>query len=87
MITIDGWITIGTKLSTDKFDKQIKDLEDKIDSEEKKQELLNNKTSQYQKELSSVSREVNTIAKEFGDAVDKAEQLEKVFILMQKMYL
>ena len=30
----DGWITIGTKLATDKFDKQITDLEKKIKNEE-----------------------------------------------------
>ena len=29
----DGWITIGTKLATDKFDKQITDLEKKIKNE------------------------------------------------------
>ena len=30
----DGWITIGTKLATDKFDKQVADLEKKIKNEE-----------------------------------------------------
>ena len=32
----DGWITIGTELSTDKFDKQIADLEKKMQKEENK---------------------------------------------------
>ena len=35
----DGYITIETKLSTDKFDKQIVNLEKKIKDEENKSEL------------------------------------------------
>ena len=35
----DGWITIGTKLATDKFDKQVTDLEKKIKNEEQKTQL------------------------------------------------
>ena len=75
MITIDGWITIGTKLSTDKFDKQIKELENRIDSEEKKQELLNNKTKEYEAALADATREVNNLSKEYDNATAKAEQL------------
>lgn len=75
MITIDGWITIGTKLSTDKFDRQISDLENKIDSEEKKQELLNNKTKDYESALAGANREVNNLSKEYEKAVEKADQL------------
>ena len=33
---MDGWITIGTKLDTGKFDKQVKDLENKVKNEENK---------------------------------------------------
>lgn len=75
MITIDGWITIGTKLSTAKFDQQIKELENKIDSEEKKQELLNNKTREYKDELTKANKEVFKIAGEYDNAKKKAEQL------------
>lgn len=75
MITIDGWITIGTKLSTDKFDKQMSDLENKIDSEEKKQELLNNKTKEYESDLRNATRQVNELAKEYDNATAKAEEL------------
>ena len=32
----DGYITIGTELSTDKFDKQIANLEKKMQKEEQK---------------------------------------------------
>lgn len=75
MITIDGWITIGTKLNTDKFDKQMSDLENKIDSEEKKQELLNNKTKEYESALADATREVNNLSKEYDNATAKAEEL------------
>ena len=75
MITLDGWITIGTKLNTDKFDKQMSDLENKIDSEEKKQELLNNKTKEYESDLKNATRQVNELAKEYDNATAKAEEL------------
>ena len=35
----DGYITIETKLSTNKFDKQVTDLEKKIKNEEEKAQL------------------------------------------------
>ena len=54
VITLDGWITIGTKLDTTEFDKEVSNLEDKIDSAEKKQELINQKTSQYENQLKAV---------------------------------
>ena len=73
MIKLDGWITIGTKLSTEKFDKQISDLENKIDSEEKKQELLNRKTIEYKKELREANREVFDLASQYDKAVKKAD--------------
>lgn len=33
---MDGWITIGTELDTKKFDRQVKELENKVDREEEK---------------------------------------------------
>lgn len=75
MITIDGWITIGTKLNTDKFDRQMTDLENKIDSEEKKQELLNKKTKEYEENLSLANKEVKSLSSEYERATEKAEQL------------
>lgn len=75
MIKLDGWITIGTRLNTDKFDKQISDLENKIDSEEKKQELLNNKTKQYQTELKGATDEVNQLSQQLIEASNRATEL------------
>lgn len=84
MITIDGWITIGTKLNTDKFDKQISDLENKIDSEEKKQEFLNNKTRQYKAELKEVNKEVKNLGNEWDYASNQAKKLEKALDVAKK---
>ena len=76
MITIDGWITIGTRLKTEKFDKQIKELENKIDSEEKKQAQLNNKTKEYQGELRKATREVNSLKNQLNSASAEADRLK-----------
>ena len=80
MITLDGWITIGTKLDTTEFDKEVSNLEDKIDSAEKKQELINQKTSQYENQLKAVSDEVNRLSQEYEKAVEKAEELNATAI-------
>lgn len=72
---MDGWITIGTKLDTDKFDRQMSDLEHKIENEEKKQELLNQKTVQYTNELGKATDKVNDLAAQYDNARAKAEQL------------
>ena len=75
MIKLDGWITIGTKLSTDKFDKQIKELENRIDSEEKKQELLNNKTKQYQTEIQKADEKLKDLNNDYDKAIAKGNRL------------
>ena len=80
MIVLDGWITIGTKLDTTEFDKEVSNLEDKIDSAEKKQELINQKTSQYENQLKAVSDEVNRLSQEYEKAVEKAEELNATAI-------
>ena len=75
MIGIDGWITIGTKLDTQKFDQEISNVENKIESTEKKQEIINQKTEKYQNELQKASNEVNKLAAEYEKATQKAEAL------------
>ena len=80
VIVLDGWITIGTKLDTTEFDKEVSNLEDKIDSAEKKQELINQKTSQYENQLKAVSDEVNRLSQEYEKAVEKAEELNATAI-------
>ena len=77
MIGIDGWITIGTKLDTKKFDQEISNLENKIESTEKKQEIINQKTAKYQTELQKASYEVNSLSQEYEKAAEKAEILRQ----------
>ena len=77
MIGIDGWITIGTKLDTQKFDQEISNLENKIESTEKKQEIINQKTEKYQNELRKASYEVNNLSQEYEKAAEKAENLRQ----------
>lgn len=75
MIDIDGWITIGTKLDTQKFDQEVSNVESKIESTEKKQEIINQKTEKYQAELKKASDEVDRLAQEFEKAAQKADSL------------
>ena len=77
MIGIDGWITIGTKLDTKKFDQEISNIESKIESTEKKQEIINQKTAKYQSELQKASYEVNSLSQEYEKAAQKAETLRQ----------
>ncbi len=77
MSGIDGWITIGTKLDTQKFDQEISNIENKIESTEKKQEIINQKTEKYQSELKKASYEVNSLSQEYEKAAEKAEMLRQ----------
>ena len=64
---MDGWITIGTELSTDKFDRQIAGLEKKMQKEEEKKVKI--KT-----EVSNIRQQVN----DFNDLITKAEEYKQV---------
>lgn len=75
---MDGWITIGTKLDTTKFDHEVSNLENKIDSAEKKQELINQKTAQYKEDLKQVSSEVDDLAQQYEKASAEAERLRQI---------
>lgn len=75
---MDGWITIGTKLDTTKFDQEVTNLEGKIDSAEKKQELINQKTEQYKEDLKQVSSEVDRLSQEYEKASAEAERLRQI---------
>ena len=82
---MDGWITIGTKLQTDKFDKQILELEKKMKKEEnksieKKADIIN-----LQKEID----EYNEAKKKVDEYIKKLEELqaEKDRIQQQGNYM
>ena len=61
----------------EQFDKQIKELENKIDSEEKKQALLNDRTREYEAELKEATSQVNELSKELDNTADKATKLQE----------
>ena len=59
---MDGEITIGTKLSTDKFDKQIADLEKKMKKEEDKKIVIDAKLGSQQEELDKARQKTDALA-------------------------
>lgn len=70
---MDGEITIGTSLSTDKFDRQVAQLEKKMQKEE-------NKKIKVQADLGSLEEEFQIAIKktnELADAYQRLEQLQK----------
>lgn len=67
----DGYITIGTRLNTDKFDKQISDLENKMKKEEEKKLIIETK-------LSSQEQELDTARKKTDELADAYQRLSKI---------
>ena len=78
---MDGWITIGTKLETDKFDKQIKQLEDNIKKEEQKAEVKISVKASQEKELERETQKVDKLMAEY----DKLLKLKKEYQKAQKI--
>ncbi len=78
MIQLDGWITIGTKLDTDKFDRQVADLENKIKTEEEKQSINIQATSQLEEEQAKITRDVEELTREYEKAANEAERLRSI---------
>ena len=74
----DGWITIGTKLATDKFDKQIVNLEKKIKDEEKKSELKLKAKLQAEDELKRHKQAIFEIEKEYEKTSQQVEHLQSI---------
>lgn len=62
---MDGEITIGTKLSTDKFDRQIADLEKKIKKEEDKKIVLGAKIEVQEELLEDAIKKTDKLAEEY----------------------
>lgn len=69
---MDGEITIGTKLDTDKFDRQVSDLEKKMQKEEDKKITLGAKIEVQEQELERAIQK----ADELADAYQKLKQLQ-----------
>lgn len=70
---MDGEITIGTTLSTDKFDRQVADLERKMQKEEDKKIVLNAKIEVQEQEFERAREKTDELA----DAYQRLEQLQK----------
>ena len=74
----DGYITIETKLSTDKFDKQVTDLEKKIKNEENKAQLKLKAKLQAENELERHKQAIFEIEKEYEKTSQQVEHLQSI---------
>lgn len=74
----DGYITIETKLSTNKFDKQITDLEKKIRNEEDKAQLKLKAKLQAENELERHKQAIFEIEKEYEKTSQQVEHLQSI---------
>lgn len=74
----DGSIMIETKLSTDKFDKQMTDLEKKIKNEENKAQLKLKAKLQAEDELERHKQAIFEIEKEYEKTSQQVEHLQNI---------
>ena len=70
---MDGWITIGTKLDTDKFDKQLRKLEKDIEKEENKKITVETKLGTQEQDLEDQRKKVDELA----TAYQRLKQVQK----------
>lgn len=69
---MDGEITIGTRLDTDKFDRQISDLEKKMKKEEDKKIVIDAKLGSQQEELDKARQKTDALA----DAYQRLKEVQ-----------
>ncbi len=74
----DGYITIETKLSTNKFDKQVADLEKKIKNEEEKAQLKLKAKLQAEDELEKHKQKIVEIEQEYEKTSQQVERLQNI---------
>ena len=74
---MDGWITIGTRLETDKFDRQVTELENRIKQEEEKQKMKIEVNSQLEQEQAKLTAQAQELAKQYTEAANEADRLFK----------
>lgn len=74
----DGYITIETKLSTNKFDKQVIDLEKKIKNEEEKAQLKLKAKLQAEDELEKHKQKIFEIEQEYEKTSQQVERLQNI---------
>ena len=88
---MDGEITIGTKLDTDKFDRQISQLEKKMKKEEDKKIIIDAKLGSQQQELDEARQKTDALAdayqrlKEAQNKVSTGQATPKEFTTFQDL--
>ena len=88
---MDGEITIGTKLDTDKFDRQISQLEKKMKKEEDKKIIIDAKLGSQQQELDEARQKADALAdayqrlKEAQNKVSTGQATPKDFTTFQDL--
>lgn len=88
---MDGEITIGTTLSTDKFDRQVADLERKMQKEEDKKIVLNAKIEVQEEEFERAREKADELAdayqrfSEVQDAISKKVATPEQFTIAQEL--
>lgn len=88
---MDGEITIGTKLDTDKFDRQISQLEKKMKKEEDKKIVIDAKLGSQQQELDEARQKADALAdayqrlKEAQNKVSTGQATPKEFTTFQDL--
>lgn len=80
----DGYITIETKLYTNKFDKQVIDLEKKIKNEENKAQLRLKAKLQAEDELKRHKQAILEIEQEYEKTSQQVEHLQSIMSKQSK---
>ena len=86
---MDGEITIGTRLDTDKFDRQVADLEKKMQKEENKKITLGAKIEVQERELEEARKKTDELAdayqrlKQLQDTISKGKATPQQFTMAQ----
>lgn len=88
---MDGEITIGTRLDTDKFDRQVTDLEKKMRKEEEKKIIIETKLGTQEQELEKAIEKTDALAdayqrlKELQDRLATGQATPKEFTTFQDL--
>ena len=80
----DGWITIGTKIDNDKFDKQLREIEKKIANEEKNTKLKLEAKIEAENELKRQQELVFQLEKQYAKVAEQAEKLQNIMSKKQQ---
>ena len=72
---MDGEITIGTRLDTDKFDRQISDVEKKMKKEEDKKIVIDAKLSGQEKELEKAREKADELKNAYQELKEVQDKL------------